>query len=224
MIVADPRRRSLSRLGLTLLANYGSKEAINSAIASTSAQTLSTDAVFRCSRNVIVPRSRLQSAMVAENGAAAAASSSSAAATSHNGDNTSALHVKEANAACASSNSSGGSSGGGAPRTKPPSILVYTGDRADLYRRIAASLSAILAADVYTLTHVSTHALRAHPWIDESAACLLVAETKQLDDPAWQRIQTYFVHVRFCFSLLAYAISVLWHFILGRQTFICVPK
>lgn len=134
-MIADARRRSLSRLGLTLLANYGSQSDIDSIIASTSAQTLSTDVVFS-SRNVIVPRARLRAMAVDRDDDRDVDLAS--ARSSGGGDDESGRE----NGAVASTSAVGGTTMTIGP--KPPTILVYTGDRPHLYRRIAASLSAVL--------------------------------------------------------------------------------
>ncbi|VDM42461.1 unnamed protein product [Toxocara canis] len=75
---------------------------------------------------------------------------------------------------------------------KPPTILVYTGDNDELFDQIAASLSMMLSSDTYAVFHLSQEALREHPWINREAACLLIADTKTLDDKSWTRLQHYF--------------------------------
>ncbi|KAL6735250.1 hypothetical protein Aduo_005709 [Ancylostoma duodenale] len=75
---------------------------------------------------------------------------------------------------------------------KPPSILVYTGGQADLYKRIRESLSCLVPADRYTVFHLSADAMRKQPWIEPTTACLIIADTSELDDQSWTNMQTYF--------------------------------
>ncbi|KAI6189336.1 BPL/LPL catalytic domain-containing protein [Aphelenchoides fujianensis] len=157
--VGNTRRRSLSPLSLTLLANYGSKEAIDS-ISSQHFAALSTDAIFQRNKTQAAPKRRVH--------------------TMSNGD--------------APAGGQNGTPADEKPRMKPPTVLIYTGDRKDLYERICTSLQGLLPHDVYVLSHLSTHSMRHHPWVDENAACLLIADTKPLDDQAWTRLQSYFVH------------------------------
>ncbi|CAD5215981.1 unnamed protein product [Bursaphelenchus xylophilus] len=149
---SDTRRRSLSPLSLSLLANYGSQEQIG--LVSAQDAPLTTDFVFRRRRSTATSRRRFHSM------------SSSA-----NGDESS-----------------------GKPKAKPPTVLIYTGDKPELYGKIVNSLKTIMPPDVYTLTHLSSKALKYHPWVDENAACLLIADTKLLDDISWSRLQNYFIH------------------------------
>ncbi|KAI6226165.1 BPL/LPL catalytic domain-containing protein [Aphelenchoides fujianensis] len=157
--VGNTRRRSLSPLSLTLLANYGSKEAIDS-ISSQHFAALSTDAIFQRNKTQAAPKRRVHTMSNGE--------------TPDGGQNGAPADEK--------------------PRMKPPTVLIYTGDRKDLYERICTSLQGLLPHDVYVLSHLSTHSMRHHPWVDENAACLLIADTKPLDDQAWTRLQSYFVH------------------------------
>ncbi|VDK46957.1 unnamed protein product [Anisakis simplex] len=77
-------------------------------------------------------------------------------------------------------------------QAKPPTILVYTGDNNELFNGIASSLSTMISSDTYTIFHLSKEALRDHPWISNETACLLIADTKTLDDKSWARLQHYF--------------------------------
>ncbi|MFH4978710.1 hypothetical protein AB6A40_005419 [Gnathostoma spinigerum] len=77
-------------------------------------------------------------------------------------------------------------------RTKPPSILIYTGDKKGVFERIKSTLSHMISPEVYTLFHLSTEALKLHPWIGAEAACLLVADTESLDDECWAKLHEYF--------------------------------
>ncbi|KAI1720182.1 biotin/lipoate a/B protein ligase family domain-containing protein [Ditylenchus destructor] len=79
-------------------------------------------------------------------------------------------------------------------RMKPPAILVYTGDQPELFDRIATSLKAILPLYRYTVNNLSVEALTTHPWIDDNCACLMISDTDGLNDQAWQRLQQYFVN------------------------------
>ncbi|KAI6173271.1 BPL/LPL catalytic domain-containing protein [Aphelenchoides besseyi] len=157
--VGSTRRRSLSPLSLSLLANYGSKEAIDS-ISSQNFGSISTDAIFQRNRANVAPKRRFHNM---PNGEATA-------------DESNGVHVEDK------------------PRAKPPTVLIYTGDQPELFQRIATSLRDILPHDVYSVSHLSTRSLRHHPWIDENTACLLIADTKPLDDQAWTKLQSYFVH------------------------------
>ncbi|KIH57592.1 hypothetical protein ANCDUO_12214 [Ancylostoma duodenale] len=71
-------------------------------------------------------------------------------------------------------------------------ILVYTGGQADLYKRIRESLSCLVPADRYTVFHLSADAMRKQPWIEPTTACLIIADTSELDDQSWTNMQTYF--------------------------------
>lgn len=72
-------------------------------------------------------------------------------------------------------------------------MLVYTGDREELFQRILAAVRAIVPPDVYTVSHLSSRAFRTHPWPEEAPVCLLIADTHLLDDSCWARLQAYFV-------------------------------
>ncbi|KAK6736420.1 hypothetical protein RB195_019229 [Necator americanus] len=75
---------------------------------------------------------------------------------------------------------------------KPPSILVYTGEQTGLYKRIRSSLSQLIPADRYTVFHLSAEAMKKQPWIEPTTACLIIADTSELDDQSWGNMQTYF--------------------------------
>ncbi|PAV60334.1 hypothetical protein WR25_15442 [Diploscapter pachys] len=75
---------------------------------------------------------------------------------------------------------------------KPPSILVYTANDSALFARIRANLSSYLATDEYTVFNISAESIRKQPWIEPSTACLVVAQTRELDDAAWHKMQLYF--------------------------------
>lgn len=77
-------------------------------------------------------------------------------------------------------------------QAKPPTILVYTGDNDELFNQIASSLSTMVSTDTYAIFHLSHEALCEHPWINRETACLLIADTKTLDDKSWTRLQDYF--------------------------------
>ncbi|KAI6205134.1 hypothetical protein M3Y94_00758200 [Aphelenchoides besseyi] len=157
--IGSTRRRSLSPLSLSLLANYGSKEAIDS-ISPQNFGSISTDAIFQRNRANVAPKRRFHNMPNGETTA----------------DEQNGVHVEDK------------------PRAKPPTVLIYTGDQPDLFQRIATSLQDILPHDVYSVSHLSTRSLRHHPWVDENTACLLIADTKPLDDQAWTKLQSYFVH------------------------------
>ncbi|KAK6738807.1 hypothetical protein RB195_020733 [Necator americanus] len=74
---------------------------------------------------------------------------------------------------------------------KPPTILVYTGGQTDLYKRIRSSLSNLIPADRYTVFHISADTMKKQPWMEPNTACLIVADTSQLDDQLCTIIQTY---------------------------------
>ncbi|CAD5211869.1 unnamed protein product [Bursaphelenchus okinawaensis] len=148
---SDSRRRSLSPLSLSLLANYGSHEQIG--LVNTHNVPLTTDFVFRRRRSTASSRRRFHSMA------------------SGPGDE----NLKKMN-------------------VKPPTVLIYIGDKPELYAKMVAALKNILPSDMYTLTHLSTKGLKYHPWIDENAACLLIGDTKLLDDVSWSRLQNYFIH------------------------------
>ncbi|VDL79129.1 unnamed protein product [Nippostrongylus brasiliensis] len=76
--------------------------------------------------------------------------------------------------------------------SKPPSILVYTGGHDELYSRIRNSLSRLIPADRYTVFHLSAEAMKKQPWVEPTTACLIVADTSELDDHAWANMQHYF--------------------------------
>ncbi|VDM54190.1 unnamed protein product [Angiostrongylus costaricensis] len=75
---------------------------------------------------------------------------------------------------------------------KPPSILVYTGGQNELYARIRDSLSRLIPADRYTVFHLSPEAMKKQPWMEPTTACLVVADTSDLDDQSWSNMQLYF--------------------------------
>uniref|UniRef100_A0A914WUU0 BPL/LPL catalytic domain-containing protein n=1 Tax=Plectus sambesii TaxID=2011161 RepID=A0A914WUU0_9BILA len=75
---------------------------------------------------------------------------------------------------------------------KPPSVLVFTGDSDELFTRIDDSLRGILPSDSHVVFHISLKGLQEHPWIDNQASCLMIADTKSLDDRAWLKLQDYF--------------------------------
>ncbi|CAI4226541.1 unnamed protein product [Auanema sp. JU1783] len=75
---------------------------------------------------------------------------------------------------------------------KPPSILVYTGQQQDLFRRIRNNLTRILPENKYTVFNISAEAIKKQPWIEPTTSCLVIADTKNLDDAAWAKMQTYF--------------------------------
>ncbi|ETN74272.1 biotin--[acetyl-CoA-carboxylase] ligase [Necator americanus] len=70
-------------------------------------------------------------------------------------------------------------------------ILVYTGGQTDLYKRIRSSLSNLIPADRYTVFHISADTMKKQPWMEPNTACLIVADTSQLDDQLCTIIQTY---------------------------------
>ncbi|KAK6010631.1 biotin/lipoate A/B protein ligase family protein, partial [Ostertagia ostertagi] len=76
--------------------------------------------------------------------------------------------------------------------SKPPSILVYTGGHDELYSRIRSSLSRLVSPDRYTVFHLSAEAMKKQPWIEPTTACLIVADTSELDDHSWSNMQLYF--------------------------------
>ncbi|KHJ98019.1 biotin/lipoate A/B protein ligase family protein [Oesophagostomum dentatum] len=71
-------------------------------------------------------------------------------------------------------------------------ILVYTGGHNDLYKRIRGSLSRLVPADRYTFFHLSADAMKRQPWVEPTTACLIIADTSELDDQSWTNMQTYF--------------------------------
>uniref|UniRef100_A0A914PHU2 Uncharacterized protein n=1 Tax=Panagrolaimus davidi TaxID=227884 RepID=A0A914PHU2_9BILA len=81
------------------------------------------------------------------------------------------------------------------PPQKPPTILVYTGNKPELYKRIFNSIQCIIPQNTYTIFHLSSKALITEPWIDENAICVLLGDTNSLDDKAWSKLQSYFIHV-----------------------------
>lgn len=54
----------------------------------------------------------------------------------------------------------------------------------------------MVSPEIYTVFHLSVEALHHHPWINREAVCLIIADTKCLDDVAWLRLQQYFNNVR----------------------------
>uniref|UniRef100_A0AC34FMP7 BPL/LPL catalytic domain-containing protein n=1 Tax=Panagrolaimus sp. ES5 TaxID=591445 RepID=A0AC34FMP7_9BILA len=80
------------------------------------------------------------------------------------------------------------------PPQKPPSILVYTGNNPELYKRIFNSIQCIIPENTYTIFHLSSKALINEPWIDENAMCVLLGDTNSLGDKAWTKLQAYFIH------------------------------
>ncbi|KAK5975352.1 Biotin--protein ligase [Trichostrongylus colubriformis] len=76
--------------------------------------------------------------------------------------------------------------------SKPPSILVYTGGHDELYSRIRSSLSYLVSADRYTVFHLSPEAMKKQPWIEPTTACLIIADTNEMDDHSWSNMQLYF--------------------------------
>uniref|UniRef100_A0A158Q7P7 BPL/LPL catalytic domain-containing protein n=1 Tax=Elaeophora elaphi TaxID=1147741 RepID=A0A158Q7P7_9BILA len=81
---------------------------------------------------------------------------------------------------------------GGKVVAKPLMILVFTGNNDDLFNRILETLSTIIPSDTHTIFHLSYEAFCKHPWIGQSTACLIVADTSHLDDNCWLRLQQYF--------------------------------
>ncbi|KJH43369.1 putative biotin--[acetyl-CoA-carboxylase] ligase [Dictyocaulus viviparus] len=75
---------------------------------------------------------------------------------------------------------------------KPPSILVYTGGNDELYTRIRTLLSRLISCDRYTVFHLSPEAIKKQPWIEPTTACLVVADTLELDNQSWTNMQLYF--------------------------------
>ncbi|KAF8362138.1 bpl-1 [Pristionchus pacificus] len=80
----------------------------------------------------------------------------------------------------------------GKPKMKPPCVLVYTAGVSSTYDRIHSVLSSLLPSSVYTVFNISPEAIRKHHWIDPSSACLILADTHELDDAAWKQLQEYF--------------------------------
>ncbi|MCP9261911.1 Biotin--protein ligase [Dirofilaria immitis] len=78
-------------------------------------------------------------------------------------------------------------------QTKPLAILVFTGNNDDLFNHILENLSTIIPSDIFTIFHLSYEAFCKHPWIGQSTACLIVADTSHLDDKCWIRLQQYFI-------------------------------
>ena len=72
---------------------------------------------------------------------------------------------------------------------KPPNVLIYApvGDAG----RLTAAVRAHVTPDAYTVYTLSLAQLLHDPWLD-NAACLLVADTRTLDDAAWARLYAYF--------------------------------
>ncbi|GMR34751.1 hypothetical protein PMAYCL1PPCAC_04946 [Pristionchus mayeri] len=81
---------------------------------------------------------------------------------------------------------------GGKPKMKPPCVLVYTAGVSSTYDRIHSVLNSLLPPSVYTVFNMSPEAIRKHHWIDPSSACLILADTRELDDAAWKQLQEYF--------------------------------
>ncbi|VDM08988.1 unnamed protein product [Wuchereria bancrofti] len=81
---------------------------------------------------------------------------------------------------------------GGKILTKPLMILVFTGNNDDLFNRILETLNTMIPSDTHTVYHLSYEAFCKHPWIGQSTACLIVADTSHLDDKCWIRLQQYF--------------------------------
>ncbi|KAJ1367128.1 Biotin/lipoate A/B protein ligase [Parelaphostrongylus tenuis] len=75
---------------------------------------------------------------------------------------------------------------------KPPSVLVYTGGQNELYTRIRESLARLIPSDRYTVFHLLPEAMKKQPWMEPTAACLVIADTEELDDQSWANIQMYF--------------------------------
>uniref|UniRef100_A0A183FEI4 BPL/LPL catalytic domain-containing protein n=1 Tax=Heligmosomoides polygyrus TaxID=6339 RepID=A0A183FEI4_HELPZ len=75
---------------------------------------------------------------------------------------------------------------------RPDSILVYTGGHDDLYARIRSSLSRLVPSDRYTVFHLSPEAMKKQPWVEPTTACLIIADTSELDDRSWANMQLYF--------------------------------
>ncbi|KAH7703446.1 Protein BPL-1 c, partial [Aphelenchoides avenae] len=156
------RRRSLSPLTLSILENYGSKEALEQiSYGSPAKNFLCSDSIFR--RSITPSRRRFCSQPRRENNNLPATNGATDAVTPR-------------------------------PKPKPPTILVYTGDQQELFSKISVALQRILPPSTYTVFHLSTKALTGHPWIEDNSACLLIADTKPLNDQAWSRLQAYFVH------------------------------
>ncbi|GMT12965.1 hypothetical protein PFISCL1PPCAC_4262 [Pristionchus fissidentatus] len=82
--------------------------------------------------------------------------------------------------------------GGRKPAMKPPTVLVYTAGAVPTYNRIHEALVALLPPAVYTIFNISPDAIRKPHWIDPSSACLILADTHELDDVAWKQLQEYF--------------------------------
>ncbi|CAI2344846.1 unnamed protein product [Caenorhabditis sp. 36 PRJEB53466] len=76
--------------------------------------------------------------------------------------------------------------------SKPNSVLVYTGGDTELYTDIRTRLTSLLPPDEITVFNVSIEALQKQPWIEKSTICVILASTNELDDSAWEKIQSYF--------------------------------
>lgn len=74
-------------------------------------------------------------------------------------------------------------------------LYLFPGDNDELFTRIGDSLRGILPSDSHVVFHISLKALHEHPWIDNQASCLMIADTKSLDDRAWTKLQDYFKQV-----------------------------
>uniref|UniRef100_A0A183BMT3 BPL/LPL catalytic domain-containing protein n=1 Tax=Globodera pallida TaxID=36090 RepID=A0A183BMT3_GLOPA len=173
------RRRSLSPLTLSLLVNYGGHaHTVGDGSVHSAATLLAADPHFPGK----LPHRRVQSTP-RRSFASVCEGSEEAGRYNANSDGT----ISSTSAAQPTTGD------GNRPRQKPPSLLVYCGDRNALFDEIREALRRIVPTDTYTISALSTKALLVHPWMD-LCACLIIADTSRLDNAAWNRLQMYFVN------------------------------
>ncbi|KAK7907074.1 hypothetical protein WMY93_015686 [Mugilogobius chulae] len=76
--------------------------------------------------------------------------------------------------------------------SKPPNVLVYTGDSQARFQSVQAVLSKCIDTDSYMIYQLSTQQALSDPWLD-SCRLLVVAEGAQPDGTLWAHLQTRFL-------------------------------
>ncbi len=76
-------------------------------------------------------------------------------------------------------------------------ILVFTGDKKDVFERMRNALAGLIDMEAFSIVHLTCEAICTHPWLDASHICIVVTDTTMLDDRAWTKMNQYFAsHVR----------------------------
>ncbi|CEF60935.1 Biotin--protein ligase [Strongyloides ratti] len=75
--------------------------------------------------------------------------------------------------------------------SKPPSILIYTKDNYEQFKKVNYSILETVSLDTYTTKYIDTNVLKSSNWIESSTTCLILSGIDELDQECIDSINKF---------------------------------